>query len=162
MMLRKRQITQPTNFAAAIIGNETSERRRAIELLSELGPVDVFGHGGSTPLKSKAEISGRYKFILAFENDLYPGYVTEKAIEAWHLGSVPIYWGLDPMRYLNESALVPWNRGGTDSALARVDDLMSSSRAWQATADEPILERAFDKAGLLDHIYQRLAELNLV
>lgn len=161
-MLRDRHVHQPQHFAAAIIGNETSERRHAIELLSEIGRVDIFGNGDSAPLKSKAEISGRYKFILAFENDLYPGYVTEKAIEAWHLGSVPIYWGLDPKRYLNESAMVPWNPGGAESALARVEHLMTSPLAWQATADQPILERPFDKAGLLDHIYQRLAELNLV
>jgi hypothetical protein len=30
---------------------------------------------------------------VCFENDLYPGYVTEKLHEAYITGTVPIYWG---------------------------------------------------------------------
>ena len=31
--------------------------------------------------------------MLSFENDLYPGYVTEKLVEAYVSGTVPLYWG---------------------------------------------------------------------
>ena len=34
-----------------------------------------------------------YKFNLAPENSTYPGYVTEKIIQAYGSGCVPIYWG---------------------------------------------------------------------
>jgi len=34
-----------------------------------------------------------YKFVVAFENDDAPGYVTEKLSLAFLAGSVPIYWG---------------------------------------------------------------------
>ena len=34
-----------------------------------------------------------YKFVVAFENDDAPGYVTEKLGLAFLAGSVPIYWG---------------------------------------------------------------------
>lgn len=35
----------------------------------------------------------RYKFTIAFENQSYPGYVTEKIADALMAGTVPIYWG---------------------------------------------------------------------
>lgn len=45
-------------------------------------------------LKSKRDIAGRYKFQFAYENakDI-PGYILEKIIDTFLLGSVPIYLG---------------------------------------------------------------------
>ncbi len=37
-----------------------------------------------------------YQFTIAFENQSYPGYVTEKIYQAMQAGSIPIYWG-DPL-----------------------------------------------------------------
>ena len=41
----------------------------------------------------KIELAKRYKFVLAFENGGYPGYVTEKIMDGFYAGAVPIYWG---------------------------------------------------------------------
>jgi len=34
-----------------------------------------------------------YYFVLAMENSKHPGYVTEKILNAFAAGSIPIYWG---------------------------------------------------------------------
>lgn len=34
-----------------------------------------------------------YKFVMAMENDCKDGYVTEKIINAFYSGAIPIYWG---------------------------------------------------------------------
>jgi hypothetical protein len=34
-----------------------------------------------------------YKFTIAFENSSYPGYTTEKLVEALIARTIPIYWG---------------------------------------------------------------------
>ena len=34
-----------------------------------------------------------YKFTIAFENQSYPGYTTEKILDAFMSRTVPIYWG---------------------------------------------------------------------
>jgi hypothetical protein len=39
------------------------------------------------------KVAKRYKYTMCFENDLYPGYVTEKLLQAYITGTVPIYWG---------------------------------------------------------------------
>lgn len=43
--------------------------------------------------ENKHDLLGQYKFTIAFENTAYPGYVTEKIIDAMVAGSVPIYLG---------------------------------------------------------------------
>ena len=34
-----------------------------------------------------------YKFVLAMENKIHKGYITEKIINAFYSGAIPIYWG---------------------------------------------------------------------
>jgi GR25 family glycosyltransferase involved in LPS biosynthesis len=36
---------------------------------------------------------GKYKFMICFENKSQPYYLTEKLINAYHSGTIPIYWG---------------------------------------------------------------------
>lgn len=38
-------------------------------------------------------ILSHYNFVIAAENRNYPGYVTEKIINAYKVGAIPIYWG---------------------------------------------------------------------
>jgi len=35
----------------------------------------------------------QYKFTIAFENSSYPGYTTEKLLQAFIAYKIPIYWG---------------------------------------------------------------------
>ncbi len=44
----------------------------------------------------KRKFLGDYKFTIAFENDIYPGYQTEKLYDAMQVNSLPIYCG-DPL-----------------------------------------------------------------
>ena len=82
----------------------------ALTALSKIGDVDVFGgiarNTKQTTAKEKFEISQKYKFVFAFENDLFPGYVTEKAPEAYATGAVPLYWGSDPRGYINQKSVL--------------------------------------------------------
>jgi len=87
------------------------------DLLLSLGSrdkVDVFGRGWDNtgnlppyqaarlatirsafkgPCDQKHELLSRYKFTIAYENTAYPGYVTEKVIDAMVAASVPVYMG---------------------------------------------------------------------
>ena len=46
-------------------------------------------------LEAKLEFLRGYKFHLAFENARVEGYTTEKIVDAFAAGTVPVYWG-DP------------------------------------------------------------------
>lgn len=43
--------------------------------------------------RGKVEFLKNYKFTIAFENVSMPGMVTEKLIQAFEAGTIPIYWG---------------------------------------------------------------------
>ena len=49
----------------------------------------------------------KYKFVFAMENSDVPGYVTEKIMNAFHSGAIPIYWGNKYVKELfNEKAFI--------------------------------------------------------
>ncbi len=60
---------------------------------------DLFGKGWQTmwpperECSNKLETISKYKFALCFENGSYPGYVTEKIIDCFVAGVVPVYMG---------------------------------------------------------------------
>lgn len=93
-------------FACTFIGRWTRERQVAVEMLSEVGHVDVFGPAVGRPIPTKNEVGSKYRFVLCFENALLPGYVTEKPFDAWQLGAIPLWRGSDTAEYLNPRALV--------------------------------------------------------
>lgn len=99
----------PHRFCNFIYSNGTCAIRNAFfEMLNARKPVDSLGkvmHNFSDPrlakrlspeaFSSKRDVLADYRFTIAFENSELPGYTTEKMIDAWLAGSVPIYWG-DP------------------------------------------------------------------
>lgn len=91
-------------------GNADSIRQEAFEKLNEYKKVDSGGRfmnniGG--PVEDKLGFQANYKFALAFENSAHKGYTTEKILQAFASGVVPIYWG-DPnvCDYFNREAFI--------------------------------------------------------
>jgi hypothetical protein len=51
------------------------------------------------------------KFNIAFENGSYPGYLTEKILNAFYANTIPIYFGSPTVfREFNESAFINIHR----------------------------------------------------
>jgi hypothetical protein len=84
---------EKTGFACAFIGHNHPIRYEAISRFSEIGKVDVFGKAVGRPVASKFSIARNYRYTICFENDIYPGYVTEKLLDAYYCETIPIYWG---------------------------------------------------------------------
>lgn len=49
--------------------------------------------GQPTGVKNKRRFQEKHKFVLCFENSSHEGYTTEKIVEAFAAGTIPIYWG---------------------------------------------------------------------
>lgn len=103
---RDSNVSSRPGFVCAFIGNPEPIRLRAIDALRKYGEIDVFGSAFGRPVISKSEIAKDYRFVLSFENDVYPGYVTEKVLETYACGAVPLWRGLDSAGVLNPEALV--------------------------------------------------------
>lgn len=131
-------------FCVAFIGKAYPFRMHALTALSKVGRVDVYGGiARNTPRNSaieKFKISQDYKFVFAFENDLFPGYVTEKAPEAWTTGAIPLYWGYDIKKSLNPAAMLNlMNYPNLDSYVAHVAEIEKSESKWLEIANRPLL-----------------------
>ena len=81
-------------------GNGNPIRQQFFQKLSEYKRVDSGGRflnniGLPEGVEDKIEFESKHKFSIAFENTSHPGYTTEKLIQSFAAGTVPIYWG-DP------------------------------------------------------------------
>jgi hypothetical protein len=127
-------------FACAFVGNPTAERKRLLADLEEVGPVDIFGSWLDRPVGSKSEVARQYRFMVCPENSLVPGYVTEKPLDSWALGCVPIYSGMDSAGLLNSEAIVDVSRPAQLSqSLDTIDRLWRNDDEWESMAGSALL-----------------------
>lgn len=124
-------------------------REEFFHKLSEYKKVDSGGRflnniGLENGVEDKFEFQKQYKFGIAFENTSHPGYCTEKLMQAFAAGTVPIYWG-DPKasEYFNSRAFINCMEYETlDEAVQRVieldndEDLYRKVRLESAIVDE--------------------------
>jgi alpha(1,3/1,4) fucosyltransferase len=93
----ERVLASKTAFCNFVYSNPRCKLRiNFFEKLSKYKRVDSGGqllNNIGSPIANKLEFLKRYKFTIAFENDSYPGYTTEKIWEPMQAQSIPIYWG---------------------------------------------------------------------
>jgi len=139
---RRSSVEDRAGFCCAFIRNPDPMRIRAIRALSEVGKVDVYGLAGGVEVASKIQVARQYRFVLCFENDLYPGYVTEKISDAWLTGAIPLWWGSDPYVYFNERSMVNLaNFPSLCEFVTAVRDLNADPSRMRATGSAPLLLR---------------------
>lgn len=54
---------------------------------------DRYGRGYNRPIKSKVEALSPYRYSIIVENEKLDYWITEKLIDCFSQGTVPIYWG---------------------------------------------------------------------
>jgi len=96
-----RPINQGDDVVVYIGNNTTPLRMEAINQLRKLGiAVDCYG-SQTRPVSDKIRKLSQYRYSLCFENTFTPGYVTEKIVDSFLAGSIPIYWGGAPPEIFN-------------------------------------------------------------
>jgi len=99
----ERIAAEKTAFCNFIYSHDVAFRNAAFATLRRHRDIDAVGRcmnnmrGFTVPngAKGKLEFIRRYKFTLAVENAVWPGYTTEKLVEPMVAHSIPIYIG-DP------------------------------------------------------------------
>ena len=89
-----------TKFCAAVISNYKATdhfRLNFIEKLNSYKKVDMGGKYlnsfGGISVKDKIKFLSSYKFSIAMENTNGDGYISEKIIDSFLAGTIPIYYG---------------------------------------------------------------------
>jgi len=160
-----------TGFCAYVMSNTKNsapERIRIFDLLTNYKPVSSGGRwrnntGG--PVADKLAFQLKHRFVIAFENTSWPGYLTEKFAEAAEANAVPIYWGdpgvgelFNPRAFINchkfssfEAVVEEIKRVDSDERIYR----QFLSEPWFPNGIEPSCLRNETFAAFLSNIFDQ-------
>jgi alpha(1,3/1,4) fucosyltransferase len=100
-----------------------------------------------------------FRFTIAAENGAHPGYTTEKIVDAFLAGSVPIYWG-DPLvdRDFNPAAFINFADHFTVSRTVQVvlDVEADPAALARLRAEPPMTAAAWNTSGNPDRVVEFL------
>ena len=132
-------------FCAAVVSNDYSAARNAV--MDELFARGLLQSGGGFrnntggPVADKQAFQRGFRFALAIENSADPGYCTEKIVDAWAAGAVPVYGGAPLVKQeFNPAAFVCADDYESPAALADALVELSKDRdAFCAICAAPVL-----------------------
>lgn len=133
-------------FCSFVVSNNSTAdpiRMKMYEKLSQYKRINSGGRfmnniGG--PVEDKRSFESQHKFCLTFENSRHSGYTTEKLVDAFASGGVPIYWG-DPevTKVFNPKAFVLLqDESELDEVIERIKRLDNNDDEYIAMLQEPI------------------------
>lgn len=136
--LRERRLQIPkSGFCCFVVSNTRGDlAQRRLEVFEQINvwrKVDSAGaihnNTGYRAPRGAAFLDwiARYQFMICLENSKAPGYITEKALQAWLAGAVPIYDG-GGIEAFNQNAFV--GTSGPDY-LAELQRLVGDPHAYQ-------------------------------
>ena len=133
---------RPEGFGVLVAANPEPLRINMFMALQRAGQMAGYGQMFNNPLhSSKFEVLSRFRFCLCPENSIYPGYHTEKVLDAWYGGCVPLYNGDRLLaRDFNPSALVNYQDFlDMDWFVDHARRLDASVEAYEAIRSQPLL-----------------------
>ncbi len=146
-------------FCCFVYSNSKADkfREELYELISSYKTVKSggkFKNNVGGPVKNKLEFQKQFKFCIACENASYPGYTTEKILDAFASGCIPIYWG-DPLveNVFNKKAFINClNYKNTDDLLKFIKKVDNDDSLYLEMINQPIFnnEHDFQKMKLIE------------
>jgi hypothetical protein len=159
-------------FCCMLVSNPHAKQRLAFfQELSKYKQVDSGGtvlNNVGSPVTNKMEFIKDYRFVIAFENEAYPGYSTEKIVEPMLTHSIPLYWGNPEIeKDFNPGSFLMLSPGKTVNELIKeiihIDN--DETRAIEMLCAPKfygnILPKALDKQQLLVFFHKIIEELPL-
>lgn len=149
-----------TAFCSITVSNANRDPMfsRLFDALSQYKQVDSGGlwknnMGGRVP--DKLAFDRAHKFSIVCENSAHPGYTTEKIVQAFAAGCVPVYWG-DPAisRVFNPKALI--NVSDFDSLAALVEYVR------QVDSDDTLFDSYLRQPALADAQYAKARQMQVL
>lgn len=154
--------SMPEKFCNFTYRNPVRSRIEFFLALSRLHRVESTGslyNNTGYLLGEKPQELKNYKFTIAYENKILPGYVTEKIFEPLAAGSIPIYCGGSMCNSdFNSKAFINASDFSTQSALiTHIDKVNSDDNLWLQYVHEPVFSQIVDwPAWTFDIIYHKL------
>lgn len=148
------------DFCSFVVSNCFAKEARAVffDMLCKYKPVSSGGRyknniGGA--VRDKNAFLANHKFNIAFENCSHDGYATEKIMEAFAAGIVPIYYGdpriaedFNPKAFINAHDF-----GSFEDMIERIKEIDNDDNLYLVMLNEPIVQPDADVTELSDFLY---------
>lgn len=169
-----------THFCTFIVSNGAPvERRDMFAALNAYKPVHsagLFMQNQPSPPECDSpeyfDYLSRYKFMICFENGRVDYYFTEKLVNAYLGGCVPIYWGCPQLNtFINPRAVLcldgPCTEAGLSDLVRRVIEVDQDPELYARMLAEPLfseskLPRCCDMAAIRYEINRRINNMHQV
>ncbi len=155
-------VPEKKSFCSFVYSNDRASEVREMffDQLSTYKPVSSGGRhrnniGG--PVADKLSFEREHKFSFAFENSSYPGYCTEKLVQAFAAQTIPIYWGDSTVaETFNEGAFINCNSYNSwNEVLATIKRVDTDQELYHRMLTTPAL-----KHPEIDSIEAKLCQLS--
>lgn len=131
-------------FCSFVVSNGRADRKRT-ELFNAISAYRTIDSGGrylnnvGGPVADKEAFEAKHKFSLCCENSSHPGYITEKLVQAFAAGTVPVYWGADDVcEVFNRKAMIFANEYDSAEEVAkRVEQVDRDDELYLSMLREP-------------------------
>lgn len=95
--------------------------------------------------RNNAELFSRYRYALVMENTDIPGYVSEKILDAFLSGAVPVYYGSRTVfDIFNPKAFIFFDIKAPMQAMGQIQFFEQNSAEYDNMLNEPILANGDD------------------
>lgn len=165
----REDLSKKEGFCSFVVSNCFAQDMRT-ELFHKMSEYQHVFSGGrylnniGGAVKDKLAFTAKYKFAIACENACYPGYVTEKIVDAFAAQAIPIYYG-DPTaaRDFNPKAFINCaDYSSFDEVLEKVKEIDQNDDLYLSMINEsPVTEfldtDAFEKylCEIIDRDYDK-------
>ena len=152
-----------SKFCGIVATNPEIHRMNITLFISEYyKKVDGFGTAfDKFEKRPKRDILKKYKFCLCPENSIYPGYVTEKLIQAWDAGVLPLWSGSNvPVSYINQNAFVNYqNFNQMNEFIKKVISLDQNLEEYIDIYEQPFLLKKPEIKPIVDFLKMSISDI---
>lgn len=141
---RRAILAEKTKFCAFMHRKDVTLRNQFVQKLSRYRPVECAGRclrnvDLQVPAEQKVAYLRPFKFVMAFENEASPGYVTEKLVDAMLARGVGLYYGApDVGQDFHKGAFLDLADFPDEEAMIeRIIELDQDADQYQALQAEP-------------------------
>jgi hypothetical protein len=168
LLCRKPVTVVPPKFCCFIVSNGNSQPRVTMfHICSKYKQVDSYGGynnnmGGTLKCgyhsQEYLDVLSQYKFIICFENTKKGTYITEKIVNPYLAGIIPVYWGteyvksifnMDSMLYVENDSEPEMNR-----VLQKMIEMDNDDAKYLEMVNQPVF--------IIPHIYSEMFSLDKI
>lgn len=149
----KDSISNKTGFCNFVYSNNKADalRENFFNKLCSYKKVDSGGkylNNIGYKVQNKYDFQKQYKFSIAFENSSTEGYTTEKIVQAFASGTIPIYWGNPNIHkeFNTESFVNCFDYTSFDNVIDRIIQIDKDDGLFIHILQQPILNEPLDIA----------------